>query len=211
MTTNTLPSTVSDLWIPRTQEWNHTLLQNTFQQPILQHITSKRMVPQHHHDILRWKPAKDGQCTTKSIYKHLSSENAITLPMQGSRSILPGAQYILNRAWKSKSLPPLIKALTWRLIRRALATAERATRYSTNHNNQCDSCQAIEDDAHLFFHCMVHLFFPRAVWYTFSPAIITHHLPPENDGVQAILQTLLNNQTPEPIFCKILLTLWYIW
>ncbi|XP_066388478.1 uncharacterized protein [Miscanthus floridulus] len=50
------------------------------------------------------------------------------LPQQGSRRIQPQANHILQRAWKSKELPPIIKAFTWRLIRRSLATAERATR-----------------------------------------------------------------------------------
>jgi hypothetical protein len=40
----------------------------------------------------------------------------------------------LCRAWRSKSIPPLIKTFTWRLIRRALATAERASRYSSHIN-----------------------------------------------------------------------------
>lgn len=146
-------------------------------------------------------------CTTKAIYRHLSTENIVTLPAQGSRSVLPGAQIILNKTWKSRSLPPVIKAFTWRLIRRALATAQRATRYTPNHNNHCDSCNQVEDDAHLFFHCDL----PRAVWHSFSPAIITHHLPRENDGVQNILQAIINDQTPEPVFSKILFTLWYIW
>ena len=35
---------------------------------------------------------------------------------------------------------PLIKAFTWRLIRRALATAERAAKYSTHIDEYCTNC-----------------------------------------------------------------------
>jgi hypothetical protein len=49
--------------------------------------------------------------------------------------------------WKIKELSPLIKAFTWRLIRRALATGERAARYSTHIGKHCATCGAIEDDA----------------------------------------------------------------
>jgi hypothetical protein len=74
-------------------------------------------------------------------------------------------------------------------------------------DNHCDTCGAIEDDAHLFFHCNL----PWAVWFSFNPTVRTHNLPHEIDGVQLILQTLITDTTPEPLFSKILFTLWYIW
>jgi hypothetical protein len=110
-------------------------------------------------------------------------------------------------ALKSKDLPPIIKSFSWRLICRALATAERATRYSTRIDNHCSDCGAVEDDAHLFFHCNL----PRAIWFSFSPSIRTDTLPQENDGVQLILQSLISNSIPDALFHKILFTLWYIW
>ncbi|XP_066311755.1 uncharacterized protein [Miscanthus floridulus] len=117
--------------------------------------------PIYQPDILRWKPARNGICTTKDIYKHLSAQNTIQLSQQGSRSILRQANEILQRAWNSKDLPPIIKAFSWRLelIRRALATTERAARYSTRIDNHCSDCGAVEDDARLFFHCNL----PRAL------------------------------------------------
>jgi hypothetical protein len=50
---------------------------------------------------------------------------------------------------------------------------------------------------------------PRAVWFSFNPTVRTHNLPHEIDGVQLILQTLITDTTPEPLFSKILFTLWY--
>jgi len=154
-----LPSTASDLWLPNTQIWNLQLLTNIFDEQAVQQITSIHSVPSTHSDMLRWKPSRNGVCTTKEIYKHLSQLNTIQLPQQGSRSVLPQAHHILMRAWKAKTLPPLIKAFTWRLIRRALATADRAARYSNQSDNLCSACGAVENDAHLFFQCNL----PRAV------------------------------------------------
>jgi hypothetical protein len=173
----------------------------------VQTITSTHPVSSNHQDILRWIPAKNGVCTTKEIYRYLAEQNTVQLHQQGSRSILPQVNQILNRAWKTKHLPPLIKTFTWRLIRRALSTADRTARFSNHIDEHCATCAAIEDDAHLFFHCQL----PRAVWLSFSPSIHTDTLPQESDGVQTILQTLINNATSDILFCKILTTLWYIW
>ena len=99
------------------------------------------------------------------------------------------------------------RTTTWRLIRRALATAERAARYSTNIDNHCADCGAVENDAHLSFHCNL----PRAVWFSLHPPLRTDHLPHEEDGVQLILQTIISNSTTNLVFNKILITLWYLW
>ena len=152
-------------------------------------------------------PSKNGLCTTKNIYRHLSSQNLIQLPQQGSRSILPQANQILQSAWKSRNLPPLMKTFTWRLIRRALATAERAARYCTHIDKHYATCGAVEDDAHLFFHCNL----PRVVWFSFNPSMRTDNLPNESDGVQQILQCFISNLVSESLLQKILITSWYIW
>ena len=95
----------------------------------------------------------DGICMTKAIYKHLHTANITNLPDQGSRSITNGCSKLLHKIWRSKCIPPLLKTFAWRLIRRTLAAADRATRYSVNGNNTCDRCNMIETVSHLFFHC----------------------------------------------------------
>jgi hypothetical protein len=82
-----------------------------------------------------------------------------------------------------------------------------SNRYSTHIDKHCSTCGAVEDDAHLFFHCDL----PRAVWFSFTPSMRTDNLPHENDGVQLILQSFISNSTSESLFHKILFTLWYIW
>jgi hypothetical protein len=69
-----LPATVSDLWIPNSHSWNLDLIANIFDDQVVQAITSVQTVP---NDILRWTPSKNGQCTTKNIYRHLSNKQLI--------------------------------------------------------------------------------------------------------------------------------------
>lgn len=111
-----------------------------------------------------------------------------------------------KRAWKLKSLPPIIKNFTWMMTRRALATAERAFRYSTHIDSYCATCDLIEDDTHLFFHCQL----SRAVWFSSNPALKTDQLPQDNDGLQLILPNIRTNAMPDHIFSKLLITMWYI-
>ena len=150
---------------------------------------------------------KKGDCTTKNIYRHLSTQMQVHLPQQGSRSIIPQANKILQRMWKLKDLPPLVKTFTWRLIRRALATGDRVARYSPHIDNHCSNCGLVENDAHLFFHCD----FAQAVWFSANPPLRTDSLPQEDDGVQLILSTFIPDSIENSLLQKILITMWYIW
>ena len=103
--------------------------------------------------------------------------------------------------WKLRELPPLIKTFTWRLIRRALATGDRAGRYTPRIDKHCSTCGLVENDAHLFFHCD----FARAVWFSTQPPLRTDSLPQEDDGVQ------LTDTIDNSLMQKILITMWYLW
>lgn len=202
-----LPVKVSELWHPDTQTWNVPYIANISDTQAVQAITAVPMVPSEQNDVLRWVPAKDGKCSTKNIYRHLSRQSLIQLPQQGSRSIMQHANSVLQKVWKSKDLPPLIKTFAWRLVRRALATGESASRYSVHIDKHCTVCGAVENDAHLFFQCQL----PRVVWFSTNPPLRTDLLPQEQDGVQVILQTVLPTSTSNQLFSKILITLWYLW
>jgi ribonuclease HI len=183
------------------------LLSNTFTDHATNSIAATQTVQSDHDDILRWTPAKNGLCTTKAIYKHLSSQQLIPLPTHGSRSISQNANQILQKAWNSKTLPPLLKTFAWRLIRRALATAERAGRYSTHTDQHYTYCGAIENDFHLFFLCDL----PRAVWSTANPAFTIDNIPAEDDGIQLTLPLLITPNSSDELLCKTFFTMWYIW
>ena len=171
----------------------------------MQEIQEILPVPTDQKDVLRWTPATNGNCSTKNIYRYLAQQQVIQLPSQGSRSINQHASHILRSAWKMKDLPPLIKTFTWRLIRRALATAQRVSRYSSNIEPNCAYCGMIENDVHLFFHCEL----PTAVWSILYPNINLNNLP--TDGIQLILPYVMPNTLSKCDFAKILIILWFIW
>lgn len=56
---------------------------------------------------------KKGDCTTKNIYRHLSSQLQVNLPAQCSRSITPQAHQILQRMWRQRNLLSLIKTFVY--------------------------------------------------------------------------------------------------
>lgn len=155
VTVNPLPSKVSDLWINNTHDWDLQLINDIFDYEALQAITTTIPVPSQDQDVLRWKSATKGIHSTKEIYKTLSRNNIIQLPLQGSRSIQPQANQILCKVWKSKNFPPLIKTFAWRLIRRALSTGERASRFAHRLNKHCATCGQVENDFHIFFQCIL--------------------------------------------------------
>jgi hypothetical protein len=165
-----LPSKVADLWIQGTHTWNQDLLFTTFSPQAVQAIQSIQVVNSDHQDILRWTPSTNGLCTTKAIYNNIAAQDSHNLPTQGSRSLSRDANLILQKVWKSKVIPPLLKTFAWRLIRRALPTGERAGRFSTHINNLCSNCGQIENDVHLFFKCDL----PSQVWAASTPPLPTH-------------------------------------
>jgi hypothetical protein len=207
VTTVPLPATVSDLWLLGTRSWNVDLLTNTFSNQATHSIISTHPIMSNQDDILRWIPAKDGRCSTKAIYKHLTSQQNTPLPNFGSRSISTEANRILQKVWKSKKIPPILKTFAWRLIRHALATGERAGRYSIHIDQHCSHCGAIENDFHLFFQCEL----PKSVWATTNPPFLVHNILPEQNGVQVTLPILLTTNPSDDLLCKFLFILWYIW
>jgi hypothetical protein len=207
ITNNPLPNNVSDLWIQGTTQWDHHLLSTTFSAYAVQEIEATPVVPSDQHGILRWTPSIKGQCTTKAAYNHLVSSSHHYLPSQGSRSITPEANSILQKVWKGKSIPPFLKTFAWRLIRRAVPTAERAGRYSSHIDKHCTYCGNIENDVHLFFLCDL----SRQVRATYNPPLHTHNLNSDEDGIQLSLPALITSTPTEQILCQTLFLMWYIW
>lgn len=202
-----LPSSISDLWLQGTKDWNNHLLATTFDSQAVHQITATPVVPADTPDILRWIPSSKGICSTKFAYSYLADLIPHQLPTNGARSMSPAATHLLNKIWKAKTIPPFLKTFAWRLIRRALATAERASRFSSHIDKYCTSCGAIENDVHLFFLCRT----PRQVWAMIQQPPLIHTLDANEDGVQLALTVLFPNDPPEYLLCSNLFLLWYIW
>lgn len=164
-------------------------------------------MPANYPDIIRWTPANNGICTAKDAYRFYYNQLQGTLPSHGPRSITQQALNILKRAWKHKPLSPCIKTFTWRLLRRALATGQRAGDLSSKISKQCAICNMTQNDSHLFFH----YHFARAVWFSSVPPLLSSFLPQEQDGVQKILSTIITQHTTDDEFQNFLTALWHLW
>jgi hypothetical protein len=112
ITQSPLLATVAQLWHPNSHTWNINYITTIFDNHALQAITSQPTMPSSNDDTIRWAHARDGKCTTKNIFKHLCRQETIQLPHQGSRSLTQHAKLILQKVWRSKELPPLIKTFT---------------------------------------------------------------------------------------------------
>jgi hypothetical protein len=207
ITNSPLPATVADLWLQDTRTWNQDLLSTTFSQEVVQIITNTPIIHSPDPDILRWKPSPNGQCSSKSSYKLLQLHQIHSLPPTGSRALSPHSHSILQKIWKIKTMPPLLKTFAWRLFRQALPTADRVSRFVSHINRHCTSCGLIENDSHLFFLCTV----PHQVWNHAPLPPVAHLIDPQADGIQQILPHILPLTITDHNLIYTLLILWYIW
>lgn len=127
-----LPQIVAHFWHPNMRQWNMELIIEVFSQQAADAIAHIKIVPSEEPDIIRWTSAAKGICTSKDAFTFLNSQMQIQLPQQGTRSVSPQAISILKKTWKQKNIPPNIKTFVWRLIRRTLATGERAGTFQQN-------------------------------------------------------------------------------
>ena len=102
VTRPSLPQTVADLWLPNSRIWNTELISEIFDNQASSTIIRTHTVPSNNNDMVRWKPAKKDVCSTKEVYKFLSSEVQVQNPHKGTRSVTQQALLILKRAWKHK-------------------------------------------------------------------------------------------------------------
>lgn len=104
-------------------------------------------------------------------------------------------------------MQPRLKTFTWRLLRQALATGQRAGRFSQHIDEKCTRCGILETDNHLFFSND----FARAVWFAGTPSIRTDLLPQGPQGVQQEVSSLITPTTSMPEIQRVITTLWFLW
>ena len=104
-------------------------------------------------------------------------------------------------------MAPRVQTFAWRLLRKALPTGLRASRFSSHISKQCCRCDLEEDDMHLFFRCT----FARASWFA-HPWYLRSDLLTENHlSMQSVLHALLNMNHPYASISNIFNFLWCIW
>ncbi|CAN6310233.1 unnamed protein product [Urochloa humidicola] len=205
--TNSIPNTVADLWLPNTKQWDTHKIQLVFGINSVHDFNQVQIINHNHDDYLCWESSTSGSCTAKDAYLALLTQLPPSTTNQGSRALPQPILVILTKVWKHKYLQPRYKTFAWRLLRQALATAKRASRFSQNIDNKCAYCGRVEDDNHLFFSCD----FSRAVWFAGTPSIRTDQLPQGNQGVQQEVSYLFSNNISLQEIQRIFTTLWYIW
>jgi hypothetical protein len=105
----------------------------------------------------------------------------------------PGMNYPL-----SKEISPNIKTFLWRLIRRALATGERAGNLTSKIDKNCVYCGLHENDSLIF---SLQFFKSRLIFSHYFHLDLPFFLL-EQDGVQAALEILITHSTSDEIIQK---------
>ncbi|CAN6177724.1 unnamed protein product [Urochloa humidicola] len=204
---NLIPNIVSDLWIPHTKQWDTQKIELFFGAESVHEFKNIQILNYQHEDYLCWDTSTSGCCTAKEAYLMLAKQNQTPTPTHGSRALPQSIIHILNIIWKHNLLQPRFKTFAWRLLRQALATGQRAGRFSQHIDEKCIRCGNIESDSHLFFSCD----FARAVWFAGMPSIRTDQLPLGQHGVQQEVSSLITPSTSLQEIQRIITTMWFLW
>lgn len=197
------PKVISDLWQPNSKLWDVDKISTFFDESFKNEILNIPIINADFNDTICWTHTPSADCTTKSAYKTFLQDAQVA---SSGRSSPISDQEIatLNQVWKNKSIAPRVKTFAWRLIRRALASGFRASRYSMHIKKECCRCGQLETDSHLFFHCN----FARSVWFNFglkTDALDTNLYP------SAVIRLILSAQHLDLNIASIFTILWNIW
>jgi hypothetical protein len=144
------PATVKDLWIPNQKIWNVDLINSLFTAETAAAIIQTPIINAEGQDTLVWKLTPSGECSSKSAYKLCF--NNLDLPTnQRPKVVPPHIVDLLNQVWHDKLMAPRVQTFAWRLLRRALPTGKRASKFSKHINKECCRCGVVEDEMHMLF------------------------------------------------------------
>jgi hypothetical protein len=154
------PAVVKDLWLPNQKAWNMELVNSLFSPQTANAILKTPIINSDGRDILVWKLTPAGDCTSKSAYKHCF--NNLALPANQQPKVVPQQIiYLLNQVWQVKSMAPRVQTFAWRLLRKALPTGKRASRFSKHIDTYYSRCGCVEDEMRMLFLCP----FLKSAWF----------------------------------------------
>jgi hypothetical protein len=104
-------------------------------------------------------------------------------------------------------MAPRVQTFAWRLIRKALSTCKRASRFSNHIQPECSRCGCVEDEMHLLFLCP----FSKAAWYCHPWYIRIETLAAMHHNVPALIQALLLSGHPQINQTSLYTFLWCLW
>ena len=145
-----LSSTVSELMIPTTQQWDFALIDHIFQPYDSSAIKNIPLSFRAQKDKLYWPGSKNGQYFVKSGYRFLVEEELKTM-LSSSNS----AQ--MSTIWKSVWLlqvPRKIQMFMWQALKDSLPTKLNLMRRHILMDPVCELCQSTtEDILHVVWSC----------------------------------------------------------
>ncbi|CAM0910858.1 unnamed protein product [Alopecurus aequalis] len=200
------PAMVKHLWIQGTKTWSTSLIDALFTNPTAEIIKNNLVINSQEEDILCWKPATNGVCTSKSAYI-IALQSFQSAGPAGIRAPDDTTLQLLNQVWKQKDIIPRVRTFAWRLLRKALPSGSRVASRSKHVQGLCSRCGLQEDDRHLFFTCT----FARAAWFQepwfIRPDIITENSP----SLAHMLKNMLSLNHPFMKLTNLLTFLWCLW
>jgi hypothetical protein len=200
------PALVKDLWVPGRKHWNENLITSLFSPEAANAILQTPIIDVDGQDTLVWKLTPAGDHSSKSAYKHCYN-NLQLPPRQRPKTVPPQIISLLNQVWEDKEMAPRVQTFAWRLLRKALPTGKRASRYSKHINKNCSRCGNQEDEMHMLFLCP----FSKAAWYCFPWFIKTEILAEHHDTVPNMIHALLASRHPQINTTTLYTFLWCLW
>uniref|UniRef100_A0A8R7V1A6 Reverse transcriptase zinc-binding domain-containing protein n=1 Tax=Triticum urartu TaxID=4572 RepID=A0A8R7V1A6_TRIUA len=189
------PAQVKDLWIPGQKNWNANLINSLFTPELANTILKNPIIKANGKDMLVWKLTPAGEFSSISAYKHCF--NNLQLPPRQRISLL-------NQVWEDKQMAPRVQTFAWRLLREALPTGKRASRYSKHINENCSRCGLLEDEMHMLFLCP----FSKAAWFCYPWFIKTESLAENYHSIPDMIRALITSQHPKINLTTLYTFLW---
>ena len=200
------PARVSDLWLLGQKAWNNELIYSLFNEPMASIIIHTTIIQDNCAYILVWDLTPNGKCSSKSTYK-LCLQDIQRHPRNQPGQVSTLVKDLLKQVWKHNNMPPRVQTFAWRLLRKALPTSLRASRFSSHIDKECCRCVQDEDELHLFFNCA----FARAAWFAHPWYLRTDILTEVHHSIQALIHALMTMNHSHASIPNIFNFLWCIW